>query len=505
MRFEVTEHGRRQPVHGALRFTVKKAIAAVSEADWTAGSLRGRTVSDFDYDGCMKVTLHLTQQPNTTIDKMDLVIPLNNAIAPLFHENSDGCRYNEAGYLPKGDGVVWRSDQASKSSFVGSFIPYLWVGGEERGLCWFADTDRDWVVDCAETAAPAITLERHGNTLNLRVRLIQLPTTLDREHTIVFGLQASPTRPLPAIWRACGYGGSKTFNWAFAGMSTYYGCPFYSLAPLNDDYQIISKIALSKHTGQRDDAFFAGYINAHPEWKNEVNNAANPGKFDAVIPYTNIRGDEKHNREWIVYQDEWKVNSFPAWDMFAGWGWERTADATGPATSKANTPIDFVGILPKSRRDYMLYMYKKFFENGFDGIYWDNTYIYANNNPVSGDAYTRDDGQVQPSGDIRELRDLFKRTAVLQHEMGKPNASMIHATNSYLLPLASWVGYNLDWEWKYGPDDFQNRVARDYIRAATMGRQAGTIPAILDGVQTANQADYNRVERTRTAVLAVMN
>ncbi len=507
MRFEVTQHGRQQPIRGTLHFAVKTAARVVSEANWTAGALHGRTISDFDYDGCMKVTLKLQQQPGTTIDKMDLVIPVNNAIAPLYHENGDGLRYNMAGYIPQGDGVVWSSDQASKSAFVGTFIPYIWVGGEELGLCWFADTDKDWVVDCSASAAPSITLERKGNTLNLRVRLIQLPTTLTREHTIVFGLQATPTRlqpEQPTDWRSWGNGTSPTFNWGFAGMCDYYGCPYYSLAPLNDDYTIIQKVAEAKKTGVRDDAFFTAYINANPDWAGDINWASNPGNFNVVIPYTDILGDEEHNPEWPVYQDEWKINSFPDWNMFPGWGWEREADYPGPATSASNQPIDFVIIPTKSRRDYMLYMYQLFFQNGFDGIYWDNTYIYANNNPITSDAYTRPDGQVQPSGNIWEMRDLFKRTAVLQYQMGKPNCSMIHSTNSYIVPLASWVGYNLDWEWKYGPDDFQTRVARDYIRAATMGGQAGTIPTILDGVEnTTSQAQYNWVERTRTAVLGV--
>lgn len=504
MRFDVKQLGRLQPVRGQLTFSEKKGYRVVTNAQWSAGPLSGKTTSEYDYDGCMKVTLKLTQQPKTMVDSMELVIPISDAVAALFHENGDGLRYNEAGYVPKGTGIVWSSDKASKSLFVGTFIPYLWVGGEERGLCWFASNDKDWVVDETDKV-PALALERNGATLNLRVRLIQKPTTLSRVHTIVFGLQATPTRPMPeqpSNWRSWGFGGSSTFNWQFAGMCNYYGCPYYSLRPLNNDYTIIQKVATSKKTGVRDDAFFTSYIAAHPEWTNEVNWASNPAHASVVVPYTNLRGDEKSTMDWVVYQDEWKANSFPVWNMFDGWGWERTADYTKDATSAASASIDFVVILPKSRRDYLLYMYKKFLENGFDGIYWDNTYIFANNNPISGDGYLRRDGQIQPSSDIWEMREVFKRTAVLLYQMGKPNANMAHSTNSYIVPMMSWVGYNLDWEWKYGPDDFQNRVARDYTRAATMGWQAGTVPAILDGVQT-TAADTPRVERTRTGVLAV--
>lgn len=502
MRFDVKQGGKLQHVTGQLTFTEKKGSRVVAESNWTAGALQGKTISDYDYDGCMKVTLTLSQTSKATIDSMEMVIPISNKMASLFHENGDGLRYNEAGFLPKGQGIIWSSDQASKSSLAGTFIPYLWVGGEERGLCWFANNDKDWVVDYTDKT-PALALERKGDTLNLHVRFIQKPTTLTSAHTIVFGLQATPTRPMPTNWQSFGYGGSKTFNWAFAGMSNYYGCPGYSVEPLNNDYTIIQKVAQSKKENNRDNAFFDAYIKAHSEWKGEIAWASSPGKASAVIPYTNIRGDEKHNLAWIVYQDEWKTNSFPVWDMFEGWGYERKADYDGAATSAKPDGIDFTVRLPKSRRDYLLYMYKKFFDNGFDGIYWDNTYIFANNNPVDPDVYMREDGQVQPSTDIWAMRELFKRTAVLIYQMGKQNASMAHSTNSFIVPMMSWVGYNLDWEWKYGPDDFQNRVARDYTRAATMGRQAGSIPAILGGVFAATEAENIRVGRTRTGMLAV--
>lgn len=49
----------------------------IAQADWRAGSLRGHTVSDFDYDGCMKVTIQLSQVSKKKIESMELVIPLD--------------------------------------------------------------------------------------------------------------------------------------------------------------------------------------------------------------------------------------------------------------------------------------------------------------------------------------------------------------------------------------------------------------------------------------------
>lgn len=68
----------------------------------------------------------------------------------------------------------------------GTWIPYLWIGGPDRGICCFSDTDRDWVLD---DGTPAIDLFREDGVVNLRVHFINTPARLMRTHRIVFGLQ----------------------------------------------------------------------------------------------------------------------------------------------------------------------------------------------------------------------------------------------------------------------------------------------------------------------------
>ncbi len=74
---------------------------------------------------------------------------------------ADSIRANYAGVVPTGEGTVWTSKEAARSNLLGTFIPYIWVGGPERGLCWFASNDRDWVVDPSDQT-PALALERHN-------------------------------------------------------------------------------------------------------------------------------------------------------------------------------------------------------------------------------------------------------------------------------------------------------------------------------------------------------
>jgi hypothetical protein len=267
----------------------------------------------------------------------------------------------------------------------------------------------------------------------------------------------------------------------------YWGGHLYGVTPLGNDYTVIQKIAQSKKEGKRDDAFFAAYTKAHPEIKNEINWSASPSKVDALIPYTNLRGENMAIPEWLTYQDEWRRSDYT-------WRIDKSNDA----------PIDFSCTPVRSRQDYLLYAYRDFLRNGFDGIYWDNICIYDNENPATGNGYVREDGQFQTDTDIWEMRELTRRTAVLFHQMGKRNLTMPHMTNSYLLPVFSWTTINFDWEWKFGGSDFQDRFTREYIRAASIGRQGGNVPVILSGItEVTDPVQQKWVERTRAGVCLV--
>ncbi len=485
MTFTVRQGGKEQLASGMLSFREKHPHRVTTEGRWRAGSLEGRTLGEMDIDGCMKVTLELSQRDQVPVEGLELVIPLRAGETSLMHACGEGLRANFAGAIPAGQGIVWESKHASRDKLLGTFLPYLYVGGPERGLVWFASNDRDWIVDGAD-AVSALALERRGETLFLRVRLIQKATTLTRTHRIVFGLQATPVKPLPTApdGRVWGVSSGGQFDALLLGMCMYWGGHLYDVAPVGRDYSIVQKIAHAKKDGTRDDAFFSAYIKAHPELKNEINWAAAPAKVDAIIPYTNLRGENMGVPEWPVYQDEW-----------------RRFDFTWRLEAAQEQPIDFATTPVRSRQDYLLWAYREFLRNGFDGIYWDNICLYDNENPATGQGYIREDGQFQPDTDIWELRELTRRTAVLFHQLGKRNLTMPHMTNAYLLPVFSWTTINFDWEWKYGGSDFQERFTRDYIRAASLGRQGGNVPVVLSGITEVNDpAQRQWVERTRAGV-----
>jgi len=140
----------------------------------------------------------------------------------------------------------------------------------------------------------------------------------------------------------------------------------------------------------------------------------------------------------------------------------------------------------------------------FDGIYWDNTFLAANWDTVVGGAWVDESGRTHPGLGLWAMRDLIKRTAVLFHQENRDGLFVSHMTNASLVPVNAFANVNLDWEWKYGADDFQDRFTPELTVAETIGRQTGCFPLLLaGGLYDPQHPRYAHVMRTRLAVMLV--
>ncbi len=222
-----TAQGPQQWTFPEAQWTMQKPQQAVYHTRAVSDALEVQTTSTLDYDGCLKV--EMTLAPGKTpaeIQSLCLDIPLADKEVPLFHDCSfESLRRAYSGATPRGgkiiwggrenqgvpptyrvepgpgDGVIWTSSNVTPwhDVTVYDFSPYLWLGGAERGLAWFGENDRGWV---PAKGKPDQELIRIGDQVILRCHLINKPTTLTAPRTLVFGLQASPTRPMPQNWRA---------------------------------------------------------------------------------------------------------------------------------------------------------------------------------------------------------------------------------------------------------------------------------------------------------------
>ena len=86
-----------------------------------------------------------------------------------------------------------------------------------------------------------------------------------------------------------------------------------------------------------------------------------------------------------------------------------------------------------------------------DGVYYDDVFFHTNYNTVPGPGHIGDDGSLKPGVNLWAWRQFMKRTAVLQHMMGKSTTAIwMHMTNWNVMPVLSWGSINFDWEWRAG-------------------------------------------------------
>jgi hypothetical protein len=440
-------------------------------------------------DGCLRVTWTLIPGAKpVSIERLTINIPLKESEAPLFGwASQDSMRHHYWGEVPplaniiwdteparapgqvpaawsKGDGppaaegVVWDSTHNLhwNRGNLDPFVCYVWLGSEERGLAWFADSPCQFVNDGSK---PVQLVRREPGRVVLTVRIIQKPLLLDKPRKIEFGLQACPTKPLRPDWRkheVPGGAGLPDFCWG--------GCYCSSKYPDNHNFAIVDEIMWQfTNSNPAIDAELKLKFKAleskrlwndikpqdRYEWADTLSwfrGAAVGGR-----PATYIEELANYTRmpEWQIYQDEWGADEFNRFQAKEG-NW---------------------GVTACSYHDFALYYQREYMKRGVS-IYYDNVMPRGEKNPFVLDG-ERDNG-----AGIWGLRSYFRRAWKLVQQINRDKVApdeidfVMHVTNCQVLPWLTWATGTLDLEQRYrGIQPYPP----DYTRAMTMGRHAGAI------------------------------
>ncbi len=197
------------------------ADAAVLSGWLTNEHLNVSVTTRIEFDGMMRIDMVVTAHGSNSgvglrapppLERLWLEAPLNSESTPLYT------------YWPVvSTGVVQtgglkNSGLLPPAGLTLPFKPTLWLGWEEGGLAWFAESARGWAPENKERA---IEVVRRGDRAVLRLRLLDdgAPAWRGRNEawdasllplTFTFGFQATPVKPIPDDfheWRInhCGY------------------------------------------------------------------------------------------------------------------------------------------------------------------------------------------------------------------------------------------------------------------------------------------------------------
>jgi len=497
------DDGQRLTGKGSFTSATGQQAVFEGQASHPAVVVKSRTITE--YDGCMRVELELAPgEEKRELRKLWLDLPIRDKMAPLWHlVRSKTIRSNPAGLTPPGAGLIWDSVHGFNAPiFYGSFLPYVWLGAEERGLCWFADNDKGWVLDVDEKApdnsTPCLELHRGNGLLTLRVNLVQKPITLATTRKIVFGLMASPAKPMPADWRAIGRPGERDvifMSQPMFGGDTTNGSKY----PREHDWLLFDamrKMRLAGKTLSNADEVLQLWLARHApegtpaEVREEVKRLAGcvtrwcssgeRGGRDGLQSYTysktaltlyfeSFTTSLYHEESPVFYSEwggKWLPEQFPQVHKSKA-DWMQTFKTAQAA--------------PKSYRDFACWHAAEWLRRGY-GIYIDNSWPQPNRDPVTSEAYRLPNGEIQPSASLWARREYLRRIWVLHQQLYDPKTPQImevHMTNGHVVPYMVWNEINLDLEWFYDGPLAQIRYPADLLRAESLGRKTGNIPSAL--------------------------
>ena len=441
--------------------------------------------AEWDVDGMM--TWRLTLKPGHH-EPFSLEIPIRAERAKLFHPCADGMRFNYAGVVPPGEGLVWDSSKAPRTSIIGSYLPYIWIGGPLRGIAVFGESDKGWVLrsdggDAAfgylqSVATQEVWREKDG-TVVLKLNLVQKAVDLAEERTILLGFQATPVKPMEKNWRSSPIGSliGSCYYWGgysasddihpYDGTDTYWRkmAEARRTGKVDKDYIERAIAERMSHCPTNNPARYADTLRCFKaHFYSGMNTMANAcGGTGKKVWYTNGRGVRLGNPEGTTFADEWTVEPFAARPF-----------AWGATKSYSLDPC-------KSYLDFAAYWWEKALALGVvDYYYWDDIFCQSNFDLVGTGSYRTADGDIQPASGIFNQREQVRRCAVLQAEHGWcDRKNWVHMTNTAMAPVLAFAGMNYDWEDVAGDTAIQERYPRECIQAQSLGRQFGNQVAVM--------------------------
>ncbi|MBM3861276.1 MAG: hypothetical protein FJ395_16740, partial [Verrucomicrobia bacterium] len=177
---------------GNFVFRADKSHAIIT--GWQAGDdLIVNTTTTVEFDGMMRVDLVVLPQRKMApkLEQLWLEVPLKRERVSLFH------------YFPGQWGKAKNSSELPSDGLTLPFKPFVWLGNEDSGLGWFAESDKGWQ---PETTNRAIEVVMQGGEALLRVHLLEpgaavskppVPVAVKLPVTFTFGFHATPVKPWP--------------------------------------------------------------------------------------------------------------------------------------------------------------------------------------------------------------------------------------------------------------------------------------------------------------------
>ncbi len=150
-----------------------------------------------EFDGFFWLKCRFTADKDRPLPDVDFCydIPADHAILSYTSE-----------HMANNSGLI--NPEGWSKNLIG--IPTFWIGNDQGGIYFCADDLRGWNLNSwKDTAmvAPVLNGQRQ-----VRIRLLEESCNQQRQYEMEFGIQATPTRPMPKNWRSYQINGGINHN-----------------------------------------------------------------------------------------------------------------------------------------------------------------------------------------------------------------------------------------------------------------------------------------------------
>ncbi|HUS80030.1 MAG TPA: glycoside hydrolase domain-containing protein, partial [Armatimonadota bacterium] len=443
VRVVATSGGRELPLAaGQLTVRALSLVQADLSGSLSGGGLDVQTRSAARYDGTVWHTLRFAPRGGLQLDSLRIELPLSPEQAEFLCYVAPGrldAKRWGYGALPQGEGVVWSRE----------FLPSLWLGTEDRGLGWYAESDQHWDIEGED----ALTIERRPDATVLSMNIIRQPRTPQGEFTIEFGLQATPVRPLEPGWRSCQWLPSPDISAFFLSLRTrpYPRPDLEGREPRGKVCYLYTHHKYFTDTLPRDPGEFREMIERAKGW----------GLL--TTPYTEARLLPESAGDCLMYREGMLADP-PV-----------RAVTYGPVCTAGGC---HQGLFGDWFVWYISHMQRQY---GSNGIYLDEMWPNGCANPAHGCGYVGPDGKRRKTYALRACQESYRRLRQLFADTGEPFWITYHISAGRVPPLPTFGDCLLIAEERYGvvgqnPDYLENTTLDEW--RASFCPEAWGIPIV---------------------------
>lgn len=448
---------------------VDKASADVVKLsqDWTGGNLKLLVEATLEYDGFLRYRCVLGSTHPVDIQQLTLTLPLR-AERALF------CYADRAYPLVEGNYVGTFQSGAIQKPLGFQFSPSVWIGDDDRGLTWQAESDQHW-----KPADPQKTLEvlPEGKEVRFKANFLTTSTTLrpGQDKVYEFALLATPVKPLARdAWdlRIARY----------EPWGTDFGLPDRKVNG-RPELEVIHESGVRRLFSFVTDAYswpmpvhekFSDGLSRMVKAVHDGNLKVHPyvihQRVAVEVPEFDLYGADMANRPMKSYSQPMTFPRNPARPGSVNTDFGADSSSTVFMCTKSEALQDaFIGSLDRRLEKY-----------GEDGVYLDGT-VHVGPlcfNEEHGCGYRDEDGKLHgtyPTFSIREFMRRISNTVKAHNPEGIVDAHSSYGYNPSALAYADvmWTGEQWHHLRKTGTEYVAEELTTDKFRTEFTGRQLG--------------------------------